>query len=92
MSSTQGISAALTPSGATVIAASQPQAPRTLYARPLNQVYGNAYQFAQHEKEKRAANLLLRQQALEQANNTVHVVFWPNVRLSKLISAPSSMT
>ena len=92
MSSTQGISAALTSSATTVITASQPQAPRTLYARPLNEVYGNTYQFAQHEKEKRAANLLLRQQALEQANNTVHIVFWPNVRLSKLISTLSRMT
>ena len=67
----------------TTVPATQPAAasqPRTTFARNLASGYADGWKEAQRQKEARSIQLQLTQEAIENAQNTVSVVIWKDVR------------
>ena len=56
--------------------------PRTTFARNLAGGYADGWKEAQRQKEARHNQLQLTQEAIENAQNTVSIVIWKDVRLA----------
>ena len=55
--------------------------PRTTYARSLSQGYAEGWEAAQQEKEARRIQLARTEEAIRNAQNTIVVIVWKEVRL-----------
>lgn len=69
---------------APTLPATQPAAasqPRTTFARNLTSGYAEGWKAAQLQKEARRIQLQHAQEAIENAQNTLSVVIWKDVRL-----------